>query len=217
MQISLHQRALSYLYPVTLERKKDFLEKEHWLQLYRNQLMLCTPTAIYSYGTRYYPFAKPFEFLKSELMQVHRFLMLGTALGSGLKILQDQYACYPESTLVDINETLLNWSKEYMDLNKRNNVQWICSEASFFVEHCNETYDLIGLDIFIDMSVPHFVKSEAFLRQIKQLLNPEGYLIFNLMFNSQNEHLIMVERLHAVFNSAFEIPHDRNTFYICRP
>jgi SAM-dependent methyltransferase len=216
MKIPFYKRILSFLYPQLIEKQVDFLQHEHRVDLYKNQLLLSTSNAIYSYGTTYYPFDIPFRKIKKELPQVNRFLMLGTALGSGLKILQKKYNVFPRSVLVDINPLMLDMSKKYMDLNQQQNVEWHCAEAEFFIERCEAKFDLIGVDIFIDMNVPLFVKSEDFMKKVKRLLLPGGKVIFNLVFNSTNEKQIIENRLSTVFNNVIPIPHDRNQFYICQ-
>lgn len=216
MNFPLYKRLFSYVYPITIEKQKDFLQHEHKVDLYQNQLLLSTPSAIYSFGTRYYPFDIPFRKMKHELSSIHSFLMLGTALGSGLKILQSKYNQYPKSTLVDINPLLLDMSKKYMDLNTQNNVEWVCNDAESYMENCDSKFDLIGIDIFIDMNSPLFVKSENFMKNIKRHLTPDGRAIFNLIYNSKNERKIIEDRLTNVFDSVTPIPHDRNHFYICK-
>ncbi len=215
IKIPIYKRIVSFLFPVIIEQKQDFYGKEHKVELYQNQFMLSTSSAIYSYGIRYYPISIPLSKLNKKLEYINHFLMLGTGLGSGLKILQDKYACYPQTTLVDFNQTILDLSKKYMNLNTRTNVEWICQEASYFVDHDDQKYDLISIDIFVDMSVPLFIKSSDFISKIKKHLNPTGIALFNLTFSSKNEHLIVEDRLKTTFNNVETIKHNLNFFYIC--
>jgi spermidine synthase len=199
-----------------LKKKNDFFGKEHKIELYQNQLMLSTSSAIYSFGVNYYPFSKSLKKIKKEIPFVNSFLLLGTGLGSALKILQDNYQCYPKSTLVDFNQTLLDLSKELMELNAKQNVEWVCQEASFYIEQHLGQYDLIGIDIFVDMSVPLFVKSSEFISKIKKRLTPQGIALINLTFTSSNEQLIVENRLKTTFNHVEPIKHNLNYFYICK-
>ena len=216
MTIPLYKRIISFLFPVLLEKKNDFYGKEHKIELYQNQLMLSTSSAIYSFGVNYYPFTKSLKKIKKEIPFVTSFLLLGTGLGSALKILQENYQCYPKSTLVDFNQTLLDLSKELMELNAKQNVEWVCQEASFYIEQHLDQYDLIGIDIFVDMSVPLFVKSSEFISKIKKRLTPQGIALFNLTFTSSNEQLIVENRLKTTFNHVEPIKHNLNYFYICK-
>jgi spermidine synthase len=216
MAFSLLHRGLSYLYPIPVEKGMDLRGKPVRLELYRDQLMLSTALAVYSYGTRYHPFQKPFAHLGHELQTVKRFLLLGTGLGSALQILQQKHGVFPEAILVDQDPLMLHWSKRYMSLNTRNNVEWICADAEEFVQEDEGQHDLIGLDIFCDMTPPQFVKTEAYYRALYRRLNPGGMLIFNVFFSSLNEQHLVETRLQEVFRSTLHIPHDRNSFYICR-
>lgn len=215
-KVSLIKKIGSYVYPLLLEERTDYFGKVHRIDIYRNQIMLSTPSAIYSYGTSYYPFSIPLKHIKNDIPNIKSFLMLGTGLGSGLHILQQQFNTYPKTTLVDLNQTLLDLSKQYFNLNTHQNVEWICAEASHFVDNCHEKYNLIGLDLFIDMSVPLFAKSEQFLMKLHGLLEEKGILIFNVLFTSTNEMKIVEERLEGIFNEVTPLKHDRNNFYVCR-
>jgi ubiquinone/menaquinone biosynthesis C-methylase UbiE len=216
MSISNFKRLASFFYPILIENKVDFFGKNHRMELYCNQYMLSTSNAIYSYGTKYYPFRKPFEKIKTDLQHVDSFLMLGTGLGSGLKILQDKFGHYPTTTLVDFNQTILDLSKQYMNLNSRQNVTWICDDAQHFILNCDKKFDMIGIDIFVDMSVPLFVKSASFMQKMHSLLNRNGHAIFNLLFASSNEEVIIKDRLNQTFSEVIHIKHDRNHFFICK-
>lgn len=216
MSFSLLYRCISYLYPIPVEKGQDIRGKAVRLELCRGQLMLSTALAVYSYGTRYHPFRKPLAELGKELQGVKRFLLLGTGLGSALKILQEKHGVYPDSVLLDADPLMLQWSRHYMNLNQHNNVAWICKDAEQYVKETEERFDLIGLDIFTDMTPPLFTKSESFFRSLRNLMHPGGILVFNVFFSSLNEQQVVEDRLQRVFRSAFNIPHDRNAFYICR-
>lgn len=215
MKLPFIKQILSYFYPQLIKRDFDIFNQEHKLELYQNQLILSTTSAVYSFGIKYYPFAIPFKKIKHDLTRVESFLMLGTALGSGLKILQQKYSVFPCSTLVDINPLLLDYSKKFMNLNSQNNVNWQCIDAETFLDQNEDKFDLIGIDIFINMNVPLFVKSTQFMSCIKHHLSKKGKSIWNLTYSSRNEKLIVEDRLQKTFNQVIQIPHDTNNFYIC--
>lgn len=209
------QRALSFVWPQTIERF-NYQGQTLTLELYYNQFMLCTSEAIYSWGTRYKPFLIPFQHIKKELAGVNHFLLLGTGLGSALALLQKKHQCFPESTLVDNNALILEISKSYMNLNSRNNVQWVCEDAMEFIQSKKEKFDLIGIDLFNNMEVAHPFKQEAFFQQIAERLNPGGIAIFNHVFYSENDYAIVQKRMNMVFNHVQPITKGINTFTIAR-
>ncbi len=186
------------------------------VQLYFNQFMLVTPRAIYSFGTRYAPFRKPFIRIKDELQRVNHFLLLGTGLGSALKILQDTYHVFPAATLIDNDLDVLRFSTKYMHLNKAQNVEWICKDAIEYLTVSSKKYDLIGVDIFRDLVQPEFTTTGAFFTLCARALNPKGICLFNMILHDDNEIVDVERKLKRHFSKVTFIIDKVNTYFICR-
>ncbi len=176
--------------------------------------MLSTKEAVYSFGNLYRPYKVPYSHIKQELSQVQHFLMLGTGLGSGLKILQKDWGIYPKADLVDIDPTIIYLSQKYMNLNKHHNVQWHCTDASSFIATCIDSYDFIGVDLFIDMNVPNYFKSVEFYKLLHNRLHTNGICLFNNIFFSSNERAIIQDRISSIFSKVNMIDRQMNTFTI---
>ncbi|MBP6625584.1 MAG: hypothetical protein KA198_10455 [Chitinophagaceae bacterium] len=215
MKILLYKKIASFLYPITI---KKIVTKQHAslkLQLYCNQLMLSTPDAIYSYGTRYSPFRKTFELLKADLQQVQQVLVLGTGLGSALKILQEKYGKYPEAILVDIDPDILTLSKEWMQLDSKKNVTWICDEARNYIMNSQQPVDLICIDVFNGTFMPYYLKEVNFYIACRKNLRPKGICIFNIIPLNDQEAILIEMMIHETFTHVERIQEARNLFYIC--
>ena len=185
------------------------------VQLYCNQYMLVTPRAIYSYGTRYDPFRKPFSRIKDELEQVDHFLLLGTGLGSALKILQETYHVFPTSTLIDNDLDVLQFSSKYMNLNTAHNVKWICKDAVEYLTTSTTKYDLIGIDIFRDLVQPEFTTTGSFLALCAKALHPKGICLFNMILHEDNEIVDIERKLRRHFSKVTFLLDKVNTYFIC--
>ena len=215
MKIPLYKRFLSYLFPITLETTIGNNMTVLLMQLYCDQFMLGTSKAIYSYGIRYNPFRKPFKLIEQELSGINTFLLLGTGLGSALKILQDQYALFPDSVLVDNDEDVLQFSIRYMQLNDRTNVQWKCSHALQYLQDNTQKFDLIGVDIFNDLVQPEFTFSDAFLMASSERLTAKGICIFNMILKDDNKIVAMEKQLKKYFSRVRFLMDKVNTYFIC--
>lgn len=215
MNIAVYKKVASFFYPITL--KKIVTQQHHLLklQLYSNQLMLSTTDAIYSYGIRYSPFRKTFKLLKNDLPHVKQLLVLGTGLGSALKILQDKYQLFPDATLVDIDPDILGLSKEWMQLDSKKNVTWICDEAKNFVFNCHQLFDLICIDVFKDTYMPFYLKEVNFFIACRKILRPKGVCIFNAIPLNEQESSQIEMILNDVFSRVERIQEARNLFFIC--
>ena len=216
MQIPFYKKILSFLIPITLEKTIGNNMTVLLVQLYFNQFMLVTPRAIYSYGIRYNPFRKPFAGMKNELKEVNSFLLLGTGLGSALKILQQTYDLYPEAVLVDNDEDVLNFSQKYMDLNIRGHVQWVCNDAVSYLNSASRKFDLIGVDIFKDLVQPNFVTTTSFFGLCAAALETDGTCIFNMILDDDNKIIEIQKSLTEHFTEVNFILDKVNTYFICR-
>jgi len=215
MQIPVYKKILSYVLPITIEKTIGNNMTVLMLQLYCNQFMLATPRAIYSFGTRYSPYKKPLAQIRAELPRVKNFLQLGTGLGSSLKIIQDKYNLFPDAVLVDNDKDVLRFSLTYMDLNTHNNVEWKCADAVQFLNTNTKKFDLIGVDVFMDLVQPKFICTNDFINQCRQTLQPDGICLFNMILENDN-HIIEIEELMKThFRKVSFILDKVNTYFIC--
>lgn len=216
MEVSAGKKILSFFYPITIQKMAGTKHRKLILQLFCNQWLLSTDEAVYSYGSFYTPFRKSFRTIKNKLKNVKSFLLLGTGLGSALKILQSKYDVYPEAVLVDNDKTIIELSMRYMELNTKNNVRWEYDDAQHYIQTTTKTFDLIGVDVFKDMFIPTAFKQESFFALCRSRLNPGGYCIFNMIFPSTNEKEIVTERMRRHFSQVSEISFRINTLFVCR-
>lgn len=216
MHIPIWKKLLSWLVPVTIARKSSGKHPALFLKQYQGHLILATPTAYYSYGNVYLPYRKMFKFIETDIPRVQDFLMLGTGLGSALKILQTRYQCFPNADLVEWDEEIIAWSMRTMSLNTRNNVTWIKDDAANFVQQTTHTYDLIALDLFRDTAIPEHFKSKPFYTACKNLLNENGILCINIIPAYKQEENDIQEMLHYTFSSINSLHFAKNVFLICR-
>jgi spermidine synthase len=216
MKFPFYKIAISYFFPFKLKEVTSIKNNLLRVYLYRNQLMLSCADAIYSQGKSYEPFKLPFKKIKKDISFINSFLLLGTGLGSALQILQEDYNHYPESTLVDIDEDVLALSKELMELNVKNNVEWICEDAFIFLQETSKKYDLIGVDVFIGTIVPYNIQTEYFINLCAERLSPNGIVILNFISQNKTDTLLLEDKMRHNFKNIEIIQHGLNKFYICR-
>ncbi len=206
---------MSYLYPITLQKWSNEKHPKILVQIYCNQLMLSTGNAIYSYGTFYAPFRITLKKIKHFIPNVHSFLMLGTGLGSALKILQEKYHCYPNSILVDNDKDIIEFSRTYMSLNSNQNVEWVYADAIHFMNQNQKKFDLICVDIFKELYLPVEYKQDSFFSLCQKSLNPKSFCIFNMILVNEQERDIIYEKLITHFKEIQLMKMKQNTFFIC--
>lgn len=175
------QLALSYLIPVKLEEKNFPGVERLQLVLSRGEPHLYTTNAIYSNGMNYRPFKKTLSEIYNKSPKPNTMLMLGAGLGAGLQQLQNNFDAFPQSILVDTNDTIIDWAQRYTDINQKNNVTWVCEDAEQYVKSEGMQYDLIAIDAFDKLDTRSFVFKTEFLDNIKKLSAPGGWIIINII------------------------------------
>jgi hypothetical protein len=216
MEIPYYKKLISYFFPLKLKEVTSVQNNLLRVYLFRNQMMLSCADAIYSQGISYEPFRLSFKKIKKEIPSINSFLLLGTGLGSALQILQNEYHHYPVTTLVDIDEDVLTLSKEFMALNTKNNVEWICEDALLFLQETTKTFDLIGVDVFKGTTVPFDIQTDYFISLTAKKLSRNGIIIFNFIAQNKTDGLLLEDKMQHKFKHIEIILHGLNKFYICK-
>jgi spermidine synthase len=132
--------------------------------------------------------------------QPKRILLLGTGGGSLVHFLRHHY---PDShlTSVDIDGELLDLMHDKMHLPKANDdLTYVIDDAAHYLQHCNETFDLILVDIFIGDQSPDWLLNADNMRRLHSLLSPSGAVAYNLLIDDESEFKQYYRDLRDVFS-----------------
>jgi len=178
MNIPKYKQLLSYLFPLSLRKWHGTYSRNVELVLHRNILQLCTPTAIYSQGYHYKPLAMAFAHIRNFLARANNILFLGCGLGSGLQIL-NRFHHFPSCTLVDIEPDFLQLTQETAPEGFRGKLDCICDDAEHYMSFPVQQFDMAVVDIFLDTTLPAFVRSGEFMEHCHDALRKQGILVLN--------------------------------------
>lgn len=215
MKVNFFQKILSRFYPVTIERLSSNIHPELLLQFFKNEWLLETGTALYSKGLSYAPFQLAFKHISNEIQSCKTFLLLGTGLGSALYILQDKYNVYPSSTLVDYDEEILNLSQKVLPINKEN-TSFICDDAFDFLKVNESKYDLIGIDVFKDMTNAQQIFYPSFFESLNARCHKSTICIINSIIDTEADEKNLVQEISKYFKHEC-LAYRRNKIYILKP
>jgi spermidine synthase len=146
---------------------------------------------------------KNLEYLIAILLFIpepRRILLLGTAAGSLLHFLRHHYAeC--EITALDIDAELIE-TLQSRDLlpTADSKLTYVFDDALHYVEHCDQRFDLILIDIFIGSQSPVWLLEKPFNSQLYRLLSDYGALAYNLLINSDHQFSRFYQNLRLVCN-----------------
>ena len=146
---------------------------------------------------------KNLEYLIAVLLfipQPARILLLGTGGGSLVHFLRHHY---PDShlTSVDIDAELLDLMHNKMLLPKADErLTYVIDDAANYLQHCNQQFDLILVDIFIGDQSPSWLIDIESMRRIYNLLTATGAVAYNLLIDSESEFNQYYRDLREIFS-----------------
>lgn len=119
------------------------------------------------------------------LPEPQNILLLGTGGGSLVHFLRYHY---PRSHLVsvDFDAELQELMHQKLLLPEANeNLRYVIDDASHFIQHCAQQFDLILVDIFDGSQSPDWLLKPACIRQVHNLLSDRGAIAYNLLIDSE--------------------------------
>ncbi|WP_116788290.1 spermidine synthase [Flavobacterium psychrotrophum] len=178
----MFKKFLSFFIPVNLVRKDSEVSQQLEVTLNNGKLVLDSKNTNYSYGSLQRILRKGLHYIGFErIREFKNILVLGVAGGSVIKTLADDIAYKGQITGVEIDPKIIEIANKYFELDKVPNCNIVICDAFEFVLKSKETYDLIIIDIFKDTIMPGFLFEDFFINKVNQILNVNGFILFNTM------------------------------------
>ncbi len=176
---------LSYLYPVTVEVTSSRYNPVLEIVLYAGKYSLNSENTNYSYGSLYTLFKKIFSELNLNWMEINDVLILGFGTGC-IAELTGKYKPGCKIEGVEIDEKVIELGEKYFGTRSLKNVTIHCTHAGSYFGNSGKKFDLIIIDVFLDMIVPPELETEEFLLSVRNALNRGGMVIFNKVIYSKS-------------------------------
>lgn len=208
MSVPKWKRWLSYLTEIHIESSGSEINPHLHVSLVRGRYQLCTENAIYSFEDLYDNFGGAYAKIALDQLDIQNVLILGFGLGSIPIILEKQYDRKYHYTAVEIDEAVLELANKYAMPEIHSPIQFVCADAFAYVHQCQEQYDLINVDVFLDDVIPNELQQRSFLEQLKTLLSPNGILLYNRLAFTKED----IEQAGEFFKEIFEPVFENGTF-----
>ncbi len=200
MRPNFWQKIVSYLGEWVIERVESRFSGKLTLGVWKGRYVLSSANAVYSHEDLYYNFRAVFAQIK---LGFENMLVLGAGLGSVPLILEKIHKQKSTYTLVEIDPIIVNLCQKYALPNLLSPCELLQADAAVFVQNCNQKFDCIVIDIFIDAQTPNQFASIEFLQAAKACLTPNGVLLFNQFATNEAQERSNTEYFQAIFQPVF--------------
>lgn len=170
-------------------QKYIFISKYNYLEIKQRKgnQVLNSKNVNYSFGSLHKVFQKTFKQVNLNLSDSKNVLILGFGAGSIAHILRYDYCWNGKITGVEIDEQVIFLAKKYFKLERINNIDIKIADAEDFVNHTAQKFDLIVIDIFLNLEIPKKFDSSSFIKKVYEILIPGGTMFYNRLAISHTE------------------------------
>ncbi|GAB4478374.1 MAG: methyltransferase domain-containing protein [Thermoflexibacter sp.] len=170
------KKLLSYLFPITKKISSN-INGELEITWVDGKKYLNSLHTNYSYGSLQR--ILDFGLSKVNFHQEANLLLLGLGGGSVLKTLREKHQHKGKITAIEIDEVVIQIADKEFGIKQDENLTILCTDAMGYVQQCQQVYDLVIIDIFIDDIVPIQFFQVDFWEKLSLLIQKNGYFIFN--------------------------------------
>ena len=181
---------LSYFYPTTLHSQPSKLSKRLEVRYQNGEYTLDSANTTYSFGNlQKVLHAGLKQIPKQHLQNMQSALILGVGAGSVLHTLRHQLHFNGHITGIELDPEVIRLAQIYFELDRVSGIDIRMEDAFEFVLRCQDTYDLIVIDLFEDAKMPSFVYEEFYVKHLKLILKTNGYILFNTIILNKNQEV----------------------------
>lgn len=177
---------------------------------------LNTKNANYSYGSL--QTILKFGLDKIDLNHMTSILLLGLGGGSVIETLRENFNYQNQITAIDIDPVIIDIAKTEYQLESDSNTTILCEDALKFIKHNTIIFDLIIIDLFIDIEVPKPFLELSFWEHVVKSKSTNGAILFNASLEEKKSNQLkpVLEYLQTkVYKvDVYEKVNDTNTLII---
>lgn len=183
--MKLFNYLLSFLWPVRIENRSSKISTALEVNLYRGRYLLDSARANYSFGGLHMVLRKAFDHFKVRNRKPASLLVLGFGAGSVASILYDEYNLQPLITGVEVDPEVISLTRTYFDPARYSKLRLVEGDAFEFIRADKAQYDMIVVDVFVELDVPPLFFSQEFIASAAGRLALGGQIFFNLVIHHE--------------------------------
>ena len=208
MKQPLWKRLASYLFEIHIESTSSEFNPHLYVSLYKGRYQLSTANAIYSFEDLYDNFSEAFEEIDLDRLTIQNVLILGFGLGSIPILLEQHFNKEYHYTGIEIDEEVLYLANKYALQDITSGIELVCADANNFIKQSSQKYDMIAVDLFQDDIIPEQFEQVEFLKNVKNLLSPNGILLYNRLAHNDQD----IKQSKSFYKNIFTKVFDKGTY-----
>jgi len=181
------KRILSYIYPITKTITSKYSGKLE-ITWYNGRKHLNSENANYSYGSLQR--ILKFGLQKINLNNVNSILVLGMGGGSVIETLRSDFSYIKFIEAVELDPVVIDIAKTEFGITESSELKINCADAFQFIKANTKAFDLIIVDLYIDLTVPDKFLSQEFWNSVLNSKSSKGSILFNASVKASNENKI---------------------------
>lgn len=204
--------------PLVLEEGKTQIGQSYEVNFENGVKVLNSANTNYSFGSLHQIMLKGIEEVLRK-QQPKKVLMLGLGAGSALSVLSKKCQWPYTVTAVELDADLIRIAKAHFELSTYDNLTLINGDAAEQVTQLPAaSFDFIIDDVFMDDSVPEFCRSISYINSCRQLLEPGGVYMRNVMANGFDNMKQYEQDLKEHFKDVYSLKHKTygNRIFFCK-
>ena len=155
-----------------------------------------------------------------DLGTVKKILLLGMGGGSVIQTLRTDYNYQHHIHAVDIDPLIIKIAREEFDIHESEDLKITCEDARLFMQLNTAKYDLIIIDLFIDIKVPAPFLQTSFWQQVIKAQNAGGTVLCNAALQAGDKNklgaIMQFLKAQSYRVDILEKANTNNTMFIAR-
>lgn len=185
--MSFTKKYLSYLSVINEKKYQSAFNGELEINWVNGKKVLDTANTNYSYGNLGKVLNFALQKTHANYNENTNILILGLGGGDIVKQLLNRTNFNGKITAVDIDPIMIEIAIKEFGIIPNANLDLICDDASLFVKYTKQKFDLIIVDLFYDTTIPNFVFSPTFIKDLNVICDTASKLIFNTFILDKSE------------------------------
>lgn len=191
----------SFVWDIPIEKTSS--EQNNYLEVVwtNGRKMLNTKDANFSFGNGYKVFEKALSLISDNVRSAHKTLILGFGCGSILDLLETKYEFQGEIHGVEYDPVIIDLFHKHFASRYNSKPTISIDDAETYVSKTKEQYDIIFIDLFLELENSSLIFKPEFISGISNLLNENGLLVFNTTNQSHEDQLKLTDLMMSLGRS----------------